>query len=135
MRAVVMAAAGGLGLAGLIAACAPEQRAASAQDDYMALCADCHGPAGKGDGPAAADAGATPADLTRIAARNGGSFPRAQVMSRIYGYTMGRGEDPMPSFGDLLDGPTVLYDAGDGLQTPTPRRLVALSEYLEGLQQ
>lgn len=134
MKAIGMALTGAIGAAVLISACAPEIRAASGREDYMALCADCHGPAGLGDGPAA-QPGAQPSDLTRIAARNGGEFPRNQVMSRIHGYTMGRSDDPMPSFGDLLDSPMVRYDSGDGLLTPTPQRLVALSEYLETIQQ
>jgi mono/diheme cytochrome c family protein len=37
-----------------------------------AYCASCHGADGKGDGPMAKSLKVKPADLTRIAARNGG---------------------------------------------------------------
>lgn len=134
MRAMVWVGLGGAAMAGLIAACAPETKLTTGRSDFRALCADCHGPSGRGDGPLAAGLDPAPADVTRIAALNGGVFPGNRVMSHIYGYTMGRSETPMPSFGDLLEGRTVLYDSGDGLQTPTPWRLVALNEYLKSIQ-
>lgn len=119
----------------LAAGCTPEMQPTTGASDYAQFCADCHGPRGKGDGPAAAGMTPRPADLTTIALRNGGTFPRLQVMSRIYGYTMGSSESPMPAFGELLEGRTVLYDAGDGVQTPTPWRLVALQQHLAAMQQ
>lgn len=130
-----MAGLTGLVLAGLVAACAPDAQVTTARNDYMTLCVDCHGPQGKGDGPLAGGLEPRPADITRVAARNGGVFPKNWVMSHIYGFTPGRSESPMPQFGDLLDGRTVLYDAGDGIETPTPWRLVALMEYVEAMQE
>lgn len=121
-------------LLALTAACMPEDRITTGAGDYRTFCAACHGPEARGDGPAAAGLTPQPADLTLIAREHGGSFPRAQVMSRIYGYTMGSSDSPMPAFGHLLEGKTVLYDSGDGRQTPTPWRLVALSQYLERIQ-
>ena len=135
MRVAFWAGIAGVALAGLVAACAPGTTIASGHRDYMTLCADCHGPLGKGDGPMAAGLDQRPADLTTIVARNDGAFPKARLMSHIYGFTMGRGDTPMPAFGDLLDGATVLYDSGDGIATPTPARLVGLIEYVEGLQE
>lgn len=135
MKQAFMAATAALGMAGIITACAPDQQITTARGDYMNLCADCHGTTGKGNGPAAAGLNPRPSDLTTIAARNDGTFPKLQVMSKIYGYTMGRSDSPMPQFGDLLEGRTVMYDAGDGQPTPTPWRLVALTEYLESIQQ
>lgn len=134
MRAMVWAGLGSAAMAALVAACAPEAPAATGQYDFAALCVDCHGAQGNGDGPLAAGLTPRPVDVTVIATQNGGVFPKARVMSHIDGFTMGRGETPMPSFGDLLDGETVLYDSGDGIPTPTPRRLVALMEYVEELQ-
>ncbi|TBN41306.1 cytochrome C [Paracoccus subflavus] len=122
-------------MAGLIAACAPPMTdGAQARNDFKSLCVDCHGADGRGNGPAAAGMVPVPVDLTRVAASNGGVFPRLQVMGHIYGFTPGRSESPMPEFGDLLDGPAVPYDAGDGISTPTPARLVALMEYVEAMQ-
>ena len=135
MKALAWAGFGGVAVLGLIAACAPEATIATARGDYMNLCADCHGPEGKGNGPLAAGMTPAPVDVTRIARDNDGDFPKARVMSHIYGFTPGRSESPMPQFGDLLDGPTVLYDSGDGIMTPTPARLVALMEYVQQMQQ
>lgn len=119
---------------GLTAACMPEDQITTGAGDYAALCASCHGDDARGDGPDAAGLKPAPPDLTLIAREHDGTFPRAQVMSRIYGYTMGSSDSPMPAFGHLLEGKTVLYDSGDGRETPTPWRLVALSQYLERLQ-
>ena len=90
----------------------------------------------KGDGDAAALLDRKPADLTTISARNGGVFPGTAVMAKIWGYTGGRdGASPMPGFGPLLQGQLVPYDGGDGIQTPTPVRLVQLAEYLKAIQE
>lgn len=118
-----------------LAACTPE-RQVSGRALYEAYCLGCHGSAGQGDGPAAAGLARPPADLTRIAERNGGSFPMVRVMSVIDGYTR-RGDraSVMPELGAALqEGPIILYDAGDGSAVPTPANLVALGEYLQGLQ-
>lgn len=135
MKAVYGAALTGLAMAGVIAACAPQMTdRVQARNDFNALCVDCHGTDGRGNGPAAAGMVPAPVDLTRVAANNSGVFPRLQVMGHIYGFTPGRSESPMPEFGDLLDGRTIPYDAGDGVLTPTPVRLVALMEYVEAMQ-
>ena len=120
MRAVILV----LSAAGL-AACAPEAEV-SGRADFMGLCASCHGAEGTGAGAAA--------DLTRIAARNGGVFDYAAVMSQIDGYTRNDTGAVMPGFGALLEGETVLVDTGDGRLTPTPARLFALAEYLASIQ-
>lgn len=104
---------------------------------YLDYCAGCHGDAGRGDGPAALGLARKPADLTGIAARNGGTFPMVKVMSTIDGYTR-RGDraSVMPELGPILqEGPLVMVDTGPGIRTPTPANLVALAEYLRTLQQ
>jgi mono/diheme cytochrome c family protein len=131
IRRAMLAAAAGAALA----ACAPE-REVSGRALYDEYCVACHGASGKGDGPAATGLPHPPADLTRIAARNGGTFPMTRVMSVIDGYTR-RGDraSVMPELGVVLqEGPLVPYDAGDGVATPTPANLVALAEYLRGIQ-
>ncbi|MDO5704811.1 MAG: c-type cytochrome [Paracoccus sp. (in: a-proteobacteria)] len=134
MKPLYLAGVAMLTTAGLIAACAPEARTATAAQDYADYCAACHGATGKGDGPAAAGRVPGRADLTRIAARHGGQFPELQVMGRINGYTMGRSDTTMPSFADLLDGPSVMYGADGGTPEPTSQRLVALMQYLKAMQ-
>jgi hypothetical protein len=41
----------------------------------------------------------------------------------------------MPSFAPLLDGQLVGYDGGDGIESPTPVRLVQVAEYLKSIQE
>ncbi|WP_312527818.1 c-type cytochrome [Paracoccus sp. (in: a-proteobacteria)] len=133
-RSTALSFAAFLTAAAALAACTPEIKTPSGQADYQQYCSACHGATGKGDGPAAKDLTPKPADLTLLARKNGGTFPRLQSMGHIHGHTAGRSESPMPEFGDILTGPSVPYDAGDGILTPTPERLVALSKYLEKIQ-
>lgn len=121
----------------LVAACAPEEmpEASEGRDRYMENCAVCHGADGKGNGPMAAAMDPLPADLTVIAARNGGTLPVTEILSKIDGYAQGGITGPsMPQFGDLLRGDWVPFDTGDGIMTPTPRKLVALVDYLAIIQ-
>ena len=119
------------------AACMPTKiptEAISPAADYAAYCSACHGAGGTGDGDLAKELSKKPANLTRLSARNGGVFPTTRVMAQIWGYAGAKGRGVMPDFGPLMDGETVLYDGGDGIETPTPLRLVALAEYLKSLQ-
>lgn len=118
----------------LLAACMPEPKEGGGRADYLTYCASCHGADGTGDPDAATPQLAQRMNLTTIAQRNGGEFPRLQVMGKIYGYTMGSSDREMPAFGDLLEGRSVMYDAGDGIPTQTPVRLVNLAQYLESIQ-
>jgi len=102
---------------------------------YMENCAVCHGADAKGNGPTARAMAKAPKDLTLIAVRHGDRFPRAKVLSIIDGYARSDLKGPnMPEFGALLSGDLVPLDTGDGVPTPTPRKLVALLEYLESIQ-
>ena len=67
---------------------------------YQTYCASCHGDKAKGDGPKASTFKVRPPDLTRIAARNGGSFP----LMRIEGIISGEEEvhEPMPTWGPVF---------------------------------
>jgi mono/diheme cytochrome c family protein len=118
-----------------VAACqsVPVTRLDVARQDFADHCASCHGADARGDGPAAAGLNVPPSDLTRISARNGGSFPLVEVMSQIDGYT--RGPSAMPEFGGLLlEDEMVMVETSPGVQTPTPERLVLMARYLETLQ-
>ena len=122
----------------LLAACVPGQtpsKPTSGAADFNELCAPCHGVTGKGDGELASGLAHRPADLTRISARHGGVFPMAFVMSKIWGYSHGEAPSAlMPKFAPLMEGPKVLVDTGDGIQTPTPLRLVEIANYLTTIQ-
>ncbi len=123
-----------LALGACVLAAPPEPEPTGAQD-FADYCASCHGLSGKGDGALAKTLEHRPADLTRLARSNGGTFPTTQVMAKIWGYTGGKGgSDIMPNFGPLLDSDTIPYDGGDGIMTPTPLRLVQIAEHLKTLQ-
>jgi hypothetical protein len=114
--------------------CAPDSPS-TGRSVFVNSCASCHGAAGRGDGPLAAELEVKPADLTKIAARRDGLWPLVEVMSIIDGYhrrTLPR--EKMPVFGDLAEGKLVPFDAGDGKLVPTPVTLIALANYLETIQ-
>jgi len=120
-----------------LAACVEKDDIPSGSQDFATFCSACHGAGGKGDGDAAAVLDRKPADLTGLSARNGGVFPGTRVMAKIWGYTgtqPGGSGSPMPEFGPLLQGDLLPYDGGDGIATPTPVRLVQISEHLKTLQ-
>jgi mono/diheme cytochrome c family protein len=47
---------------------------------FKSYCAACHGPEGKGDGPAAEFLKKTPPDLSKLAQRNNGKYPADHVV-------------------------------------------------------
>ena len=71
---------------------------------YKIHCAACHGPDGKGGGPAAGALKRIPPDLTTISRRSGGQFPTMRVTHIIDGQelTEAHGTREMPIWGDLL---------------------------------
>jgi len=103
---------------------------------FEANCAMCHGRDGTGGGPVARTLPASLPDLTRISARNGGTFPLTEVLSTLDGYSR-KNADPtsvMPEFGALLEGDLVPVTLEDGSQSPVPRPLAALAFHLEAIQ-
>ena len=117
-----------------LAACV-EDVVVDGQQAFQADCAACHGSSGKGNGPLAAGLETPPPELTRIAARNGGIFPRDYVMSTIDGFDRGAHFSPaMPEFGAGDMGPQIMTEE-DGNPVPVPARLLALTNYLQNLQE
>jgi mono/diheme cytochrome c family protein len=70
--------------------------------EYEIACMSCHGLDGKGDGPKARTLSTMPADLTRIAERNGGKFPARAIYDMIDGRGVipAHGKRDMPVWGD-----------------------------------
>lgn len=106
------------------------------QQLYMGACAGCHGESATGDGPVAELLSVPVPDLTRLASRNGGDFPRLDVIYIIDGRTGIRAHGgPMPVFGALMTGQPGVEDAPDGTPVFADRRILALTDYLESIQQ
>ena len=130
MRRIV----GVLMLAGMAAACTAQDMMPGPTEGeaiFAANCVACHDYRGRG---ATLSGGQSAPDLTGIAARRDGEFPRAEILSKIDGYGHGKvSATVMPEFGSLLEGELVPVDI-DGVSTPTPRPLAALLAYLESIQ-
>lgn len=98
-------------------------------------CASCHGFDAKGTGEMANVLIKMPPDLTSLSARNDGVFPSDYVMSTIDGLSRApHFSGAMPEFGAGGMGDTVIVEK-DGIGTPVPSELLALTEYLESVQE
>jgi mono/diheme cytochrome c family protein len=84
---------------------APRVTSIEGVDTYKAYCATCHGPQGKGDGPAAAALKKAPADLTTIAKRHDGKFSPTDVEAVILGkqVLLSHGSRDMPIWGPVFE--------------------------------
>jgi mono/diheme cytochrome c family protein len=101
--------------------------AAKPQQMFDSYCAVCHGTDGTGHGPAAMALTKAPADLTKISARNGGTWPAVRVQRYIAGAdeVPAHGTRDMPMWGDLFR----------SLNRDTDQlRVAALADYLKAMQ-
>ena len=106
------------------------------QAEFLNSCAACHGTDGHGDGPMAEVLNTPPADLTRIAERNGGSFPYWKVFATIDGRYIvpGHGERDIPVWGrQFIDEDIATYGPSGG-EIVTTERIHELTTYVETLQ-
>jgi mono/diheme cytochrome c family protein len=105
--------------------------ASNGKQMFDTYCAVCHGKDAKGTGPAAKALTKTPADLTRISARNGGTFPDVRVKRFIEGLdeVPAHGTRDMPMWGELFRS----LDPGNSGFAQI--RVQALNDYLKSLQQ
>lgn len=78
---VLVTPGGGIG-AQRVPAPPPAESTAGA-DTYTYYCAGCHGREGRGDGPVASSLATPLPDLSTIATRNGGEFPRARIRAAV----------------------------------------------------
>jgi mono/diheme cytochrome c family protein len=75
------------------------------RDTFEQTCAACHGGGGRGDGPVAPALRSRPADLTTLAQRNDGAFPRDRVRDFVIGtgrQLAAHGTTEMPVWGPLF---------------------------------
>jgi mono/diheme cytochrome c family protein len=108
----------------------PKQDYNSGEYLYRAFCASCHGSHGTGDGSVANILRVPPSNLTQIARRNGGVFPRDRIFAAIDGRQTVRGHGPgeMPIWSDVLKTTESQNEA------VIRKRLDALVTYVESLQ-
>jgi len=100
---------------------------------FRQYCASCHGLDAAGGGPVARALRTPPADLTRIAARRGGSFPDGDVAAFIDGRFEldAHGTREMPIWGRRLAEPIADDTTGDEVARG---RIQILVEYLKSIQ-
>ena len=102
---------------------------------YLQNCSACHGAGGHGDGPSAIAFCLPPPDLTRIAERNGGTFPYGEIVAVIGGERAidAHGFRKMPVWGDVFQqsaqraGVAEAQEVADG-------NLLVLASWLEEIQ-
>jgi mono/diheme cytochrome c family protein len=99
------------------------------KDLFVARCASCHGEGGKGDGPAAGALKHPPADLTKISKKQGGTFPRAEVMQFIDGErpVPAHGPRHMPVWGEVF--------RRERAESEARMRVLALTAFIESMQE
>lgn len=105
-------------------------------------CAVCHGSGGTGDGPMAGMLTSPPADLTRLAAANGGVFPFQRVYEVIDGrqQVKGHGERDMPIWGrdyqqDRVGAATQFFGMPYDMELFVRVRILALIDHIYQLQE
>lgn len=99
---------------------------------YQRNCSNCHGSRAKGDGQVARLLTVKPADLTQLAANNGGEFPAEEVNRTIDGRksALGHGMRDMPIWGDVF-----LSEDGDPeAEAEARHKIRALVTYLKKIQ-
>lgn len=107
----------------------PLPTSVAGKDSFDAYCASCHGVRGSGDGPVAAALKSRPADLTALARRNNGSYPRERVLAFVAGTgrtLAAHGTTEMPIWG-----PIFLAFESDAV---VRQRLQNVVDYIESIQ-
>ena len=106
-------------------------------EDFLRYCAACHGVGGRGDGTIAEFLTLKAADLTALAKKNGGIFPRERITSVIDGRAEVKVHGPrdMPVWGDWF-----LHEAkqdkvnGQTAEAVISARIGSLVSYIESIQ-
>ncbi len=104
-------------------------QADSGAEMFKQYCAVCHGPTGKGDGPAASALKQPPADLTTLAKRHGGKSPDDYVANVLRNGVKApaHGDAEMPVWGPL-------FSSMDQNQAVVDLRIANLTKYIKSLQ-
>lgn len=101
------------------------------RDSFQFYCAPCHGADGRGNGPTASALTTRPSDLTSLARRNDGAFPRDRVLALVKGGVArpvpAHGSSEMPVWGPI-------FRALDPSDARVARRVDNIVAYVESLQ-
>ncbi|MCC7242665.1 MAG: cytochrome c [Acidobacteria bacterium] len=96
---------------------------------YTEHCASCHGPAARGNGPAADSLRRLPTDLTGFSQANGGVFPSERLRQVIDGRGVGsHGSVEMPVWGSV-------FKATAGNEQSARARIEAILTFLQSIQE
>jgi len=102
----------------------------SGRDLFEFYCASCHGRDGNGKGPVAPALRVPPPDLTRIAARNDGVFPKARIEALLTGdrnIPPAHGSSDMPVWGPIFSA----LDSNDRMNRV---RIANIVDYIASIQ-
>ena len=106
-------------------------RSLAGRDLFEFYCATCHGRDGRGNGPAAAALKVPPSDLTLLARRGGGVFPRQRAEAFITSggnvLTPAHGSSDMPVWGPV-------FRALDPSDAMVKIRISSVVAYIESIQ-
>lgn len=122
-----------LGLLASVAARAQDFSSYSGPQLYARFCASCHGETGLGDGPVSKSLTVMVPDLTRIARRQGGTFPAEQIRRIIDGRTTlpPHGRRDMPVWGFEFGSQNAATVDGTA---KTDAMIQRLTDYLRSIQ-
>lgn len=126
----VLAVFAALGLVAGRVAAQDEESIARGRITYRVYCHNCHGDEAKGDGRLASLLKVKPADLTRIARANHGSFPVDKVTRIIDGReeVLAHGDREMPVWGQVFMDKT-------GSKDDVQAKIAQLVQFLKSIQE
>lgn len=109
------------------------EAAARGKTTFRIYCSNCHGATAKGDGKLAELLKTRPADLTKIAQRNGGTFPDEVIHRVIDGRepVEGHGRKEMPVWGLTFQDPA----RDSGQEDEVRERINDLVAFLKSIQE
>jgi mono/diheme cytochrome c family protein len=94
---------------------------------YKQYCAACHGPEGKGDGPAVHFLKTPPPDITTLKLRNHGKYPAGTVKCALLNSDVSHAQATL----DMPDWGSLFWSQNQGL---APLMVYNLTSYVESLQ-
>jgi len=112
------------------------QDSEAGRQHFADYCSACHGIKARGDGPINDILYVPPTDLTILAGENGGSFPVADVVSKIDGRNplQAHGNE-MPVYGSYFEGKGVTIRDEYGVMIMTSQPIIDIVTWLISIQE